>query len=72
MARINTGNRYLVYDDNTKTVIEQGFSSRQAARHVKRVLDYQNKAANQFRNTPSFVKVFTDVDHPRGAGIYLH
>lgn len=72
MAKFNSGNRYLVYDDSKLSIVEQGFSSRSAARMFKRELDYKLKAENQFRNTPSPYKVFTDNDHPRGSGIYLH
>lgn len=72
MARVNTGSRYMVFDKETNTIIEQGISTRAKARVLKRTLDYQRSAANQFRATPSPIVVYTDTDHPRGAGIYLH
>ena len=72
MSNTNTGNRYMVYDDTNKIIVEQGLSSRRKARSLKRLIDAQAREANQGRSTPSCIKVFTDVDHPRGEGIYLH
>ena len=72
MSNVSTGNRYFVFDEVNEVVVEGGFATRSQARMFKRDLDYKTKAANQFRNTPSNFKVYTDMDHPRGPGIYLH
>lgn len=64
--------KYAVIDESTQTVVSEGHSTRQAARLAKRDLDYKASAANGFRNTPSHYYVESDVDHPKGAGIYYH
>ena len=64
--------KYVLIDKETQEVVHQGIRTRQEARILKRELEYKHSAANDFRPMPSRYFVETDVDHPSGAGIYLH
>jgi hypothetical protein len=63
MAKFKTGDNYVVNDDGKLIAC---FPTRQAARICKRTLDYQKKMANNLRNMPSTVRVFTST------GTYIH
>lgn len=63
MAKTKEGANYFVKDGDN---LVADFPTRAAARICKRTLDWQKKAANQFRNTPSTVRVYTS------AGTYIH
>lgn len=64
--------RYVVIDKSTEQVVVEDLRSRQSARIAKRQLEYAAREANGFVQSPSKYYVETDVDHPRGAGIYSH
>ena len=64
--------KYVVIDKQTTTVVAEHLATRQAARIKKRELEYAHRVANELRNMPSRYFVETDIDHPAGAGIYLH
>jgi hypothetical protein len=71
--RTDTQNkRYVVIDKQTTQVVVDNLRTRDAARIAKRDLEYKHREANEFRNMPSRYFVETDIDHPSGAGIYLH
>lgn len=64
--------KYAVIEAATQMVVSDGHNTRQSARIAKRELDYKDSAADNFRNKPSRYYVESDVDHPKGAGVYYH
>lgn len=63
---------YRIVDRATKGILAVGFGTRAAARQAKRELEFKAcQEANSENRRPVYA-VETDVEHSKGAGIYLH
>jgi len=64
--------RYRIVDSTTEEVVAEDLQTRQAARMLKRQLEYKHRACNSFHAMPPRYYVETDIGHPAGPGIYYH
>lgn len=65
-------NKYVIVQKSTEEIVQSGFTSRQAARNAKRVLEQKMQKETGSQNRPSAYYVETGSEHPDGSGIYLH
>ena len=64
--------KYVVIAKDTETVVEDNIDTRALARIIKKKFEKAKQEETGSDKRPSAYFVETDVDHPAGAGIYIH